>query len=109
MAGDRDDGVAGTAISPWNVSVLGENTMNLSNDDRCAVDLILEHPAPGSSTSCLANAPTQELRERLSRVENLLNLIGEFKSTDPAEDLAARTVAYCQSGGTTRHIPREAL
>lgn len=82
----------------------------LSNDDRCAVDLLLENAAPGTAamTSCLANAPSQELRERLTRVENLLHTLDSFKAAEPADDLVARTLAFCEAR-PQRHLPREAI
>jgi len=82
--------------------------MNLSNDDRCAVDLLLEHAAPGGSTSCLANAPTAEIGARLTAVEQVLKSLDHYRIAEPPSDLLDRTLAACNSH-PTRHLPREAV
>src|SRR4051794_21679067 len=58
----------------------------LSNDDRCAVDLIWE-PAPpganGSFTPCFSTQPSQEMLVRLNRVAPLLKTFGMLPVEDP--------------------------
>jgi hypothetical protein len=82
--------------------------MNLSNDDRCAVDLLLEHAPPGSSTSCLANAPTADIGARLTAVEQVLKSLDYYKVPEPSLELVGRTLAACDAL-PTRHLPREAV
>jgi hypothetical protein len=76
----------------------------LSNDDRCAVDLLLEH-AQSTSAPCFTQAPTQELQERLSRVEGLLNILNSFQASEPPGDLMARTVSRCMDGADFKAGP----
>jgi hypothetical protein len=70
---------------------------SLSNDDRCAVDLLLENAQPGSQgiSSCFTKTASSTMQERLTRVEALLHLLDADVAPEPANDLAARTVARC--------------
>jgi len=70
---------------------------SLSNDDRCAVDLLLENvqpPAQGS-ISCFTKSASSDMQKRLAKVEEMLHLLDEHVAPEPAKDLAARTVARC--------------
>jgi len=82
--------------------------MNLSNDDRCAVDLLLEHAPPGSSTSCLANAPSAEIGARLTAVDQVLKSLDHYRVGEPPANLLERTLAAC-SASPTQYLPREAV
>ena len=70
---------------------------SLSNDDRCAVDLLLENAQPPSQgmSSCFTKAASSTMQERLTRVEKLLRLLDSDVPPEPAADLAVRTVARC--------------
>ena len=50
------------------------SVVRLSNDDRCAVDLILERDGIGSDgiNNCFTAAPSVQMQERLTRVEQTL-------------------------------------
>jgi hypothetical protein len=70
---------------------------SLSNEDRCAVDLLLEnaqHPSQGIS-SCFTQTTSSEMKERLTRVGAVLHLLDADVAPEPPQDLAARTVARC--------------
>lgn len=77
---------------------------SLSNDDRCAVDLLLEHASPGTTgiSSCFTTAPSAAVQQRLERVEKLLHVLDAHTAGEPADDLAARTLAYCENRGAVR-------
>ena len=70
---------------------------SLSNDDRCAVDLLLENAQPPSQgiSSCFTKAASSAMQARLTRVETLLHLLDNDVAPEPAQDLAARTIARC--------------
>src|SRR4051812_10397440 len=74
-------------------------SIQLSNDDSCAVDLILEHARPGAnggSAPCYTAAPSATMLERLTRVEELLNIFGALPAEEPGEDLITRTLERCE-------------
>jgi len=74
----------------------GEHMSALSNEDRCAVDLLLEHAQYGSQgPACFTHADSGQMRERLTRVEALLNSLDSFPVSDPPSDLVAKTMARC--------------
>jgi len=69
---------------------------SLSNDDRCAVDLLLENVQPSQgSITCFTKSASSDMQKRLAKVEEILHLLDEHVAPDPAKDLAARTVARC--------------
>jgi hypothetical protein len=72
-------------------------SVRLSNDDCCAVDLMLERSGTGPQgvTNCFTAAPSNEMQQRLTRVEKILHLLDSHTAADPAQDLAARTLARC--------------
>jgi hypothetical protein len=71
----------------------------LSNEDRCAVDLLLEHAQYASlGPACFTQADSGEMQERLTRVEALLNTLGTYEVSDPAPDLTERTLSRCTDG-----------
>ena len=80
----------------------------LSNDDRCAVDLMLERNGTTSDGigNCFTAAPSDEMQERLNRVEKLLHLLDAHLPVEPAPDLLARTLARCdQQAQMNRTLP----
>jgi hypothetical protein len=75
----------------------------LSNDDGCAVDLMLErgHHQPNGGgqngmSPCFTTAPSADLQQRLTRVDQLLHLLDFYIVAEPAPDLVARTLARCE-------------
>ncbi len=82
-------------------------TVKLSNDDRCAVDLLLDHaesPRPGIS-SCFSHAPSAAIQQRLVRVEQLLKQLDHHTAPDPGGDLLARTMARCTNNDSSAITP----
>jgi hypothetical protein len=68
----------------------------LSNEDRCAVDLLLEHAQYASQgPACFTQADSGEMQARLTRVEALLKTLGTYEVSDPSPDLTARTLSRC--------------
>lgn len=70
--------------------------MRLTNDDRCAVDLILERSSESHSQGCFSRAPSATLEERLGRVEKILHILDSLPAEDPPADLVSRTVDRCE-------------
>jgi hypothetical protein len=69
----------------------------LSNDDSCAVDLLLDREAVTATeiNSCFSVGPSQVLQERLTRVEALLHVLDNYRAAEPSGDLVARTLERC--------------
>lgn len=87
--------------------------MRLNNDDRCAVDLLLEQaawPTQGVS-SCYTTAASSEVQERLRRVESLLHRLQYFNPAEPPADLVQKTVARCEGRATVpaNHKPLDPM
>ena len=83
----------------------------LSYDDRCAVDLMLERNGSGSDGigNCFTAAPSDEMQERLNRVEKILHLLDSHPTGEPAQDLVARTLTRCdQQARVTATVPAAA-
>ena len=79
-------------------------SVSLSNDDRCAVDLILDRDSAATAglNSCFSMDASNVLRERITRVERLLHLLDNHPAEDPAADLLARTLARCDQAAQVR-------
>jgi hypothetical protein len=77
-------------------------SLSLSNDDSCAVDLLLErgHTPNGGNgggmSPCFTTAPSDSVLQRLTRVEQILHLLDYHTAAEPASDLVARTLARCE-------------
>jgi hypothetical protein len=73
-------------------------SVRLSNDDCCAVDLILERDQTGTQgiPPCFTAAPSDNLQQRLTRVEQILHLLDHHTPIEPAEDLLHKTLARCE-------------
>jgi hypothetical protein len=79
-------------------------SVSLSNDDRCAVDLILDRSSlsPGELNSCFSVGASNVLQERLTRVETLLRMLDQHRAPEPAGDLVARTMARCDQAADAK-------
>jgi hypothetical protein len=79
-------------------------TVRLSNDDSCAVDLLLEsgNTGQGSSAACYSAAPSAQLQQRLTRVEQILHLLDLSTPAEPSFDLVSRTLARCEQAAESR-------
>ena len=74
------------------------SVVRLSNDDCCAVDLLLERngeAGPQGLNNCFTVAPSSAMQQRLTRVEQLLHVLDAHPTAEPASDLVARTLARC--------------
>jgi hypothetical protein len=73
-------------------------SVRLNNDDCCAVDLILERnqAGPQGMSPCFTAAPSNDIQQRLTRVEQILHLLDYHPPIEPAADLMARTLARCE-------------
>jgi hypothetical protein len=76
-------------------------SLSLSNDDSCAVDLLLErghqpNGGNGGISPCFTTAPSDSVLQRLTRVEQILHLLDHHIAAQPASDLVARTLARCE-------------
>jgi hypothetical protein len=79
-------------------------SVKLNNDDRCAVDLILDRSSlsPGELNSCFSVGASNVLQERLTRVESLLKVLDHHPVPEPAADLLAKTIARCDQAADAR-------
>jgi len=64
-------------------------TRKLTDDDRRAVDLLLDHGAGNSTVTRVASAVPQK---RLKAAERVLSLLGEMPAQEPPVDLVAKTM-----------------
>jgi CMP-2-keto-3-deoxyoctulosonic acid synthetase len=64
-------------------------TRKLSEEDRRAVDLLLDHGASHSGVTRVAHAVAQK---RLTAAERVLKLLGQMPADEPSIDLVAATM-----------------
>lgn len=76
--------------------------VKLSDDDRCAIDLVLEERAAGDAQfeQCFGKSGGVTLQKRVARVEKLLNLLDQMPAEDPSAKLLAGTMKFI-----TKHAP----
>jgi hypothetical protein len=77
-------------------------SFSLSNDDRCAVDLLLDRDQDGI---CYTQASSQNVESRLAAIENLLHKLDSMPHPDPSSDLVARTLARVDQDAQLRTVP----
>jgi hypothetical protein len=74
--------------------------MKLSEDDRRAIDMLLDQglspEASGSGRGGFAAPAVDELRARLRNAGELLGMLGHMPSPEPSQDLVARTLRYVE-------------
>ena len=73
----------------------------LSNDDSCAVDLLLDRDQNGV---CYSTSSSESVIARLSSVETVLKRLDLLPAGDPSADLFARTIARVDQAAQTRGI-----
>jgi hypothetical protein len=56
---------------------------------------------PQGMTNCFTAAPSNEMQQRLTRVEKILHLLDSHTAADPAQDLVARTLSRCDQQART--------
>ena len=71
--------------------------VKLSNDDRCAIDLVLEQRSGDGTVSehCFGKS-TASLQKRVKMVEQLFDLMTQMPAAEPPALLLARTLKYIQ-------------
>jgi hypothetical protein len=74
----------------------------LNEEDRRAVDLLLDHGASQSGVTRVAHAVPQK---RLTAAERVLKLIGQMPAEEPAIDLVAATMDRIDRA-TAGHVGR---
>ncbi len=79
----------------------------LSKDDICIVDLLMEIPAlPGSGVgSCFTHAASGEMSERIGRVESLLQHLDAYEVEDADQSLVVRTLERCEGRAVASNPP----
>jgi hypothetical protein len=74
----------------------------LSNDDSCAVDLLLDRDQHGV---CYSTSSSQSVIQRLSSVEKILKQLDLLPAPhDPSHDLVARTLTRCDQAAAVRGV-----
>ena len=71
--------------------------VKLTDEDRCAIDLILADRA--NSKSGLENCfgkPSASLQKRVKKVGQVFDLLGQMPAEDPAASLAAQTLKFVE-------------
>jgi len=71
--------------------------VKLTDEDRCAIDLILAERANSGSglEGCFGKAPAA-IQKRVKKVGQLFDLLGQMPAEDPAPNLAAKTLRFVQ-------------
>jgi hypothetical protein len=67
--------------------------VKLSNEDRCAIDLVLEQrvAVDAGTGHC---KPASGLKKRIKRVEKLFDLLGQLPAQEPPTTLLTTTLKY---------------
>ena len=72
--------------------------VKLRDEDRRAIDLVLDRSTPSSAKgSPLIPATQGNLRERMGPLEKVLCLLDSYTAEEPAPDLVTRTLRYVAS------------
>jgi hypothetical protein len=78
-----------------------------NSDDRCAIDLVLEHHAQGPSNawsaSCFSKSRDGKLLQReVQYVEKVLSFLAELPVSDPPANLVTKTLRRVEREGNRR-------
>ena len=70
--------------------------VKLSNEDRCAIDIVLEERAAGAPPldQCFNKSGAASLVQRVGQVEKLLALLDQMPAQEPSAGLLADTLKY---------------
>jgi hypothetical protein len=74
---------------------------SLSNDDRCAVDLLLDRDQNGV---CYTLASSQNVEARLTTIQHLLRQLDNATAPDAPPDLVAKTLARVDQDAQARTV-----
>ena len=66
----------------------------LTQDDRQAVDLLLDRTAAAGTGTALFASAAPASGDRVARVQKLLHLLDALPQPEPSHDLVARTLRY---------------
>jgi hypothetical protein len=88
-------------------------TRKLSDDDRKAVDLLLDQQlspdAMGGGRAGFAPPSTDALRARLRNLQTVLGVLSALPAEEPSSDLVARTMSRIEgSTATAPQVPADA-
>jgi hypothetical protein len=84
--------------------------VKLSEEDRCAIDLVLEQRAavnngdPSGLEHCFGKA-TASLQARVEKVTELLDLVGQMPPEEPPTNLAEKTMRFVRQHEHERLSP----
>ena len=69
--------------------------LKLNNDDRCAIDLVLQQRSADEevSANCFAKS-NASLQKRVKRVEKLFDLLAQMPQQEPPANLLAATLKH---------------
>jgi hypothetical protein len=69
--------------------------IKLSEEDRCAIDLVLEQrAAAGGSLEHCFGKPSASLQKRVKKVSELFDTLGQLPTEEPRTNLAAATMKF---------------
>jgi len=81
-------------------------SVTMRDEDRQAVDLVLDRNGISGKGPRYAAADSR-IRERVARVESVLEIYGNLEAGDPPRDLFSRTIRFIeQSAGCDLHAAR---
>jgi hypothetical protein len=91
-AGDTAAAFAGNNWVPAHYTSGVNMSQRLGDEDRHAVDLLLDKTATVGTTTMYAAPGNDGFEKRLNSVASILKLLGQMPAVDPPADLIARTM-----------------
>ena len=84
--------------------------VKLTTEDRCAIDLVLEHRAAanGNLEHCYTKNNGRSLKRRVDAVEKLFDVLEQSPATEPPKHLAAATMQFIEANGHVHPAVRAA-
>lgn len=79
-------------------------SVKLTNDDRCAVDLLLDRDQSGV---CYSSSSSHSVSDRLTHVEKLLHLLDNLPEGEFPADLLGKTMSRCDQAADPRNRPSD--
>ena len=78
--------------------------VKLTDEDRCAIDLVLEHRGAGNGQLelCYTKNTGRSLKRRVDAVEKLFDVLEQSPAVEPRMDLAAATMQFIETNGNER-------
>ena len=72
----------------------------MREEDRRAVDLLLDRATAASQGRVVYSAADGHTRERIAKVEKVLSVLENLPAAEPPRDLAARTLKFIKNAST---------